>query len=192
MGVKWLRPEIKKIKMTRHLKSIRLIRECLWVMNSNEILCQLTASCVSHAFSGSSASRKTCWLFLSLQESLWENMWELTNSLLLTLAHFLSPCSDKSWNVASLSSSAAASFFPACLRLAAACGSFPGLAGRSGNVCCFRGAKSRLRPLSHAQTSTQTTTDGWPTTTSTHSKKPLSHHAEPLTCPKDLSQLTFF
>lgn len=81
------------------------------------------------------------------------------------------------------SSYAAASFFPACLCLAAACGSFPGQAGISGNVCCFRGAKSRLRSLSHSQTSTQTR-KGWPTTTSTHSHKPLSHQAEPLTHPK--------
>ncbi len=101
---------------------------------------------------------QTCWLSGSLQETLWENMWELTNSHSLTLSRFLSPCSDKSWNVA-LSSSMAASFFSACLRLAAACGSFPDQAGISGNVSCFRGAKSMLQSLSQPQTSTQTTTD---------------------------------
>jgi len=46
----------------------------------------------------------------SLQETLWENMWEWTNCHSLTLSHFLSPCSDKSWNVASL-------FFCVCFLL---------------------------------------------------------------------------
>ncbi len=118
----------------------------------------------------------------SLQETLWENMWELTNSHSLSLSRslLLAQTRHGMWPP---SSYAAASFFPACLRLAAACGSFPGQAGISGNVCCFRGAKSRLRSLSHSQTSTQTR-KGWPTTTSTHSHKPLSHQAEPLTHPK--------
>jgi len=88
----------------------------------------------------------------SLQETLWENMWEWTNCHSLTLSYFLSPCSDKSWNVASL-------FFCVCFLLSClfTLGRSLWLFPRPGwdESGCFRGAKSRLRPLSYAQTSTQ-------------------------------------
>lgn len=173
--------EDKKQKTTRHLKSIGLIRECPWVTDSHEIVSAYNLMCFSCILWLISV-QQTCWrlgAYRKLLEKICGNEPIVTHLLSLTF-FLLAQTSHGMWP---LSSSASAAFSPACLRLAAACGSFPGLAGMSGNVCCIRGAKSRLRPLSHAPNQ-HANINGWPTAASTHSQKPSSHHSEPRTYPE--------
>jgi len=104
---------------------------------------------VSHAFSWNSLSaynhmcfsciiwlisvQQTCWrlgAYRKLFEKICGNEPIVTHLLSLTF-FLLAQTSHGMWP---LSSSVSVSFFPACLRLAAACGSFPGPAGMSRDV----------------------------------------------------------
>lgn len=118
-----------------------------------------TTSPVSHTFLGVVA-RQSVTNTSTVKELTGNSLRKYVGISQFSLANSLFTCSDKSVEC----TSASVSFHPACLRLDTACGFFPSLAGTSGNVCRFRGAESRLRPLSYAQNREQTITDDCPFT----------------------------